>query len=84
MPIWIFTFGLDHPLKNKVQPVTGSFEQARVKMTSLYGDKWACQYHICELEGLNVRRGRLLLPPYEPLPEVSADVDMRELRQDHG
>jgi len=76
MSVWIFTFGLNHPLKNKVQPIIGDFEKARTKMLELYGDKWAFQYHICELDALNFGRYRRLEPPYELLPEVSTDVDM--------
>lgn len=76
MAVWIFTFGITHPLRNKVQPIRGSYEDARAKMFELYGKKWAFQYHMAELDELNKARGTRLEPPYELLPEVKTDVDM--------
>lgn len=41
---WIFTFGCGQPLAGKCVRILGTYAQAREKMCSVFGDKWAFQY----------------------------------------
>jgi len=44
-------------------------------MCDMYGDKWAFQYHIYELDQLNMGRAVRRKPPYELLPEIDATIE---------
>lgn len=62
--VWYFTFGVDHPLKGKIQPVRGCYEQARQKMFDIYGTNWSSQLGpISAAEQIGIYG-------YELLPEV--------------
>lgn len=76
MTTWIFTFGISHPLGDKVQPIRGNYESARAMMFKIYGVTWCSQYLLSELSGMNERRSKHGLPPLDLLDEVSADVEM--------
>lgn len=41
---YYFTFGTDHALPHKAVAFYGTYSEARAKMVSEYGDKWAFQY----------------------------------------
>lgn len=51
---WYFTFmsGVDKPHRNCYTVRSGTFEVARQKMFTDYGDKWCMQYSTSELAGV--------------------------------
>lgn len=53
---WIFTFGIDSPMKGYVISVKGDYDEARNKMLEAYGDKWASQYSADEWEQFTATR----------------------------
>ena len=66
--VWYFTFGIGHPLKDKIQPVRGSYRQARQTMFAIYERNWCSQYGPEEAQELITKYH------YQPLPEVQANV----------
>lgn len=45
MEKFIFTFGGNHPLEGKCQPIFAkNYSEARSKMIEIYGTTWAFQY----------------------------------------
>lgn len=72
--IWYFTFGVEHPYADYVQPIIGDYDAARDKMFQLHGHAWCSQRRQDELDMINLGRDLLGLPPYQFLPEVQADV----------
>ena len=53
---WIFTFGVDSPMKGYVISIAGDYDEARNKMLETYGDKWASQYSADEWEGFKATK----------------------------
>ena len=71
--IWYFTFGLDHPFKDRIQPIRGSFDSARKMMFEIYGEKWCWQYNHDEFVDLVEKYHYDFLLP---------EVDAKEVCQD--
>lgn len=63
--MWYFTFGLDHPFANYVQPINGSSEEARLRMFQVYGRNWGFQYTEAEMKD----------KPYKKLPVMEGLSD---------
>lgn len=42
--VWYFTFCGDSPLRHYYVKLNGDYGQAREKMFSMFGEKWAFQY----------------------------------------
>ena len=63
--VWYFTFGVDHPLQGKVQPVRGSYQEAREKMFAIYGHNWCSQLSRQEAAEQIGAYGYQLLPEVE-------------------
>ncbi len=56
---WVFTFGLDHPLRRRYIRLTGDEEKARTLMTEIFGQgNWAGCYRE-DLASRVIDRGRL-------------------------
>ena len=72
--IWFFTFGLDHPYRDYVQPIIGDYEKAREKMHQMYGFNWCSQRGENEIAFINSGRVISRLDPYKLLPEVESNV----------
>lgn len=58
MDEWIFTFGCGQPLAGKCVRISGSYGDARKKMCSVFGDKWAFQYSVEEWEKMKIDPNR--------------------------
>jgi hypothetical protein len=41
---WYFTFGMGSPNRNKIIIINDTYNGARARMFTLYGDNWAFQY----------------------------------------
>ena len=64
-----FTFGCGHVLSRHVQPIRArNWNDARLKMLEMYGDKWSSQYDRVEWKRVSEKYG-----PYEPLPTASVN-----------
>ena len=67
--IWYFTFGVDTPLGDRIQPVEGTYDDARELIFAAYGRKWSMQYS--EAEG----KEQIKKYNYIEMPLMFADED---------
>lgn len=71
-PTWYFTFGCGQQNAHKCQPIQApNYEQARLEMFRLYGDKWCFQYSTKEWTKMKNDSNRFW-PMEEEMPLVVA------------
>ena len=58
MEEWIFTFGWGEPLRGRCVRIKGTYDEAREKMCSVFGTKWAFQYSAEEWDKWKVSPNR--------------------------
>lgn len=70
--LYRFTFGLNHPFRNKVQPIVSeTYMGARKTMCKIYGRNWAFQYNSNDWENISEKNRE----KYSELDVVVADPE---------
>lgn len=67
---WIFTFGYGQENEGKFVRIHGTYESARGKMFSEFGDKWAFQYSQEEWDDWKKR-----CPEYIPVETLLKEIE---------